>query len=60
VALYVATLALPLLMAVHAVFVYRNRQRVRSWRLQAVAAALVVQWCATLHAWDLLPFALWS
>lgn len=60
VALYVATLLLPLLLVMHSVWVYRNRQRVRSRLLHLVAAAFVLQWCVSLYFWDLLPFALWA
>ncbi len=59
VCLYLATAALPLLMAAQLIWAWRSRPRLRSWVVHAVAAALVLQWCVTLFFWDLLPFALW-
>jgi CubicO group peptidase (beta-lactamase class C family) len=59
VALYAATLALPLLMAAHAYWALRQRHRVRAWPLHVASALLVLQWCVVLWPWDLLPFATW-
>jgi hypothetical protein len=58
--LYVATLALPLLMLAQAVWALRARGKLKSWRVHLIAAALVLQWCGSLFAWDLLPFATWQ
>jgi CubicO group peptidase (beta-lactamase class C family) len=60
VSVYVATLALPLLLVIHSIWLYRNRQRVRAWLLHVVGIVFVLQWCASLYAWGLLPFALWT
>ncbi len=57
--LFVASVALPLLMAAHAVWALRSRGRLISWRVHFIASALVLQWCAALAAWDLMPFATW-
>jgi CubicO group peptidase (beta-lactamase class C family) len=59
VALYLATFALPLSMAAQIVWAVRQRQRVRAWPLHVAAALLVLQWCAALWCWDLMPFATW-
>jgi hypothetical protein len=59
VALFVATLCLPLLMAAQLVWAWRVRTRLRSWRVHLIAAACVLQWCVTLYLWNLLPFASW-
>jgi hypothetical protein len=58
-ALFVATVALPLLMVAQVIWTWRARARVRSWRVHIVAAACVLQWCAVLVAWDLMPLATW-
>ena len=57
--LYFASLALPLLMAIHIAWAVRNRRQLRSSLVHVTAAAFVLQWCASLWAWDLLPLALW-
>jgi CubicO group peptidase (beta-lactamase class C family) len=57
--LYLATVALPVLMAAQVAWAWRARARLKSWRVHGVAATLVLQWCGVLYAWDLLPFALW-
>lgn len=59
VALYLATIALPLAMAAHVFWAVRHRRRVRAWPLHVASALLVLQWCAALWTWDLLPFATW-
>jgi CubicO group peptidase (beta-lactamase class C family) len=59
VALYAATLALPILMVAQILWAIRNRRRTTAWPLHVVLAAFVVQWCAVLWGWDLLPFATW-
>jgi CubicO group peptidase (beta-lactamase class C family) len=59
VCLYLTTAALPLLMIAQVVWAWRARTRLKSWRVHGVAAALVLQWCLALWAWDLMPFALW-
>jgi len=60
VTLFVATLMLPLLLVIHSVWVYRNRQQLRAWLLHLVSVAFVLQWCVSLYTWDLLPFSLWN
>jgi hypothetical protein len=57
--LYFASLALPLLMATHIAWAFRNRRHLRSWLVHVAAAAFLLQWCVSLWAWDLLPLALW-
>ena len=59
VSLYAATLLLPFLMLAQALWAWSTRARLKSWLLHVVAAVLVLQWCASLYAWDLLPLALW-
>ena len=59
VALYLATIVLPLAMAAHVFWAVRPRHRVRAWPLHVASALLVLQWCAALWNWDLLPFATW-
>jgi CubicO group peptidase (beta-lactamase class C family) len=59
VALYLATVALPLAMVAHVFWAARHRHRVRAWPLHVAAALLVLQWCAALWVWDLLPLATW-
>jgi hypothetical protein len=58
-AVYVATLALPLLMLAQAAWVVRCRSRLAWWPAHLTAAMLVLQWCVSLYAFDMLPFALW-
>lgn len=59
VALYGATAALPLLMSWQ---VWRSARRneglVHGWA-NLIAALFVLQWCAVLAGWGMLPFALW-
>lgn len=59
VCLYLVTAMLPLLMATQVIWAWRSRARLKSWVVHGVAAALVLQWCVVLFAWDLLPLALW-
>ncbi|QSX78756.1 serine hydrolase domain-containing protein [Agrilutibacter solisilvae] len=58
-ALYAATAALPALMAWQAWRSLRHRDGLARGRVSLVAALAVLQWCAVLIAWDMLPFALW-
>jgi CubicO group peptidase (beta-lactamase class C family) len=60
VALFFATLALPMLLIAQCVWSYRNRHRIGWWRLQIVTTLCALQWCGSLYMWDLLPLALWS
>jgi hypothetical protein len=59
IALYGVTAALPLLMSWQ---VWRSARRneglAHGWA-NLVAALLVLQWCAVLAGWGMLPFALW-
>jgi hypothetical protein len=57
--LYCASLALPLLMAIHIAWALRNRHQLRPRLVHVTAAVFVLQWCVSLWAWDLLPLALW-
>ncbi|WP_460821648.1 serine hydrolase domain-containing protein [Lysobacter olei] len=57
--LYAASAALPALMLWQAWRSRRMRQGLAHGRLNLLAALLVLQWCAVLAAWDMLPFALW-
>lgn len=57
---YASTLALPLLMVAQVIWAWRWRVRLRSWRVHLLAAVFVLQWCGSLYAWDLLPFATWA
>jgi CubicO group peptidase (beta-lactamase class C family) len=59
VALYAATLALPILMAAQILWAARNRHRTKTWWLHIVLAIFVLQWCVVLALWGLLPFATW-
>ena len=56
-ALFIASCALSLLIAGHAI--WAARARLPSWPVHVIASVLVLQWCATLFAWDLMPFATW-
>jgi CubicO group peptidase (beta-lactamase class C family) len=58
-ALYAATLALPILMVAQIVRAVRNRHRTKAWALDVVLAVFVLQWCVVLAAWGILPFATW-
>jgi len=58
-ALFMATVALPVLMAWHLAWAWLNRARLRSWPVHVAAAAFVLQFCVMSWAWDLLPLALW-
>lgn len=57
--LYAVLALLPLAMLLQLGSSWRHRRTVRWWRAHALAALAVLQWCATLSAYDLLPFALW-
>jgi hypothetical protein len=59
VALYAATLALPILMAAQILWTVRNRHRTKAWPLQIALAVFVLQWCVVLASWEMLPFATW-
>lgn len=59
VALYVVTATLPLLMLWQAWRSLRCECGIACARINLVAALLVLQWCAVLAVWRLLPFALW-
>lgn len=58
-ALYGATAALPLLMIWQVWRDVRGREGLMRGAVNVVAAVLVLQWCAVLTHWGLLPFALW-
>lgn len=58
-ALLAASLALPSLMIWQVVLAYRQPARTFIWQCDIAAAILVLQFCALLFAWDLLPLALW-
>lgn len=58
-ALYAATAALPVLMLWQAWRSARRREGLARGRANFVAALLVLQWCAVLIGWGMLPFALW-
>lgn len=58
-ALYAVTAALPLLMLWQAWRSVRGHEGLVRGRFNLVAAVLVLQWCAVLAAWGMLPFALW-
>jgi CubicO group peptidase (beta-lactamase class C family) len=60
VALYVATLALPLAMVAQIFWVFRHRRRTGAWMVNMASAVLVLQWGGILWGWDLLPFATWK
>jgi CubicO group peptidase (beta-lactamase class C family) len=57
--LYVATAALPLLMLWQAWHSVRRREGLAQGRANLTAALLVLQWCAVLVGWGVLPYALW-
>ncbi len=58
-ALYGVTAALPLLMGWQAWRSTRRHEGLAHGRVNLVAALLVLQWCAVLAGWGMLPFALW-
>ena len=60
VGLYAATAALPLLMLWQAWRSARRHEGLIRGRVNLCAALAVIQWCAVLLAWGLLPFALWK
>ena len=57
--LYATTAALPALMLWQVWQSCRARQGLARGRFNLLAALMVLQWCAVLAAWDMLPFALW-
>jgi CubicO group peptidase (beta-lactamase class C family) len=59
VALYAGTAALPVLMLAQAWRSARRREGLARGRANLAAALLVLQWCAVLIGWGVLPFALW-
>jgi CubicO group peptidase (beta-lactamase class C family) len=59
IALFCATAALPLLMAWQAWRSARRHEGLVRGRLNLCAALAVLQWCAVLLAWGLLPLMLW-
>jgi CubicO group peptidase (beta-lactamase class C family) len=59
VSLYAASAALPLLMLWQAWQSVRRREGLAHGRVNLVAAVLVLQWCAVLAVWGMVPFALW-
>lgn len=59
VALYIVTAALPLLMVWQLWRSMRRHEGLAQGRANLLAALLVLQWCAVLVGWDMLPFALW-
>lgn len=58
-ALYAVSAALPLLMLLQAWHSVGGREGLARGRVNLAAALLVLQWCAVLAAWGMLPFALW-
>ena len=58
-ALNAVTVALPLLMAWQAWRSARRREGLARGHANLLAALLVLQWCAVLAGWGMLPFALW-
>ncbi|HEY0662007.1 MAG TPA: serine hydrolase domain-containing protein [Lysobacter sp.] len=58
IAVYLAGLVLPLAMAWQLAIGVRRWRLAREWA-DTFAALLVLQWCAMLFAWDMLPFAMW-
>lgn len=58
-ALYAVTATLPLLMFWQAWRSVHRREGLMRGGINLVAALLVLQWCAVLAAWGMLPFALW-
>ena len=59
IALYGVTVALPLLMLWQAWRSACRNEGLANGRVNLVAALLVLQWCAVLAGWGMLPFALW-
>lgn len=59
VALYGVTAALPLLMLWQAWRSACRNEGLANGRVNLVAALLVLQWCAVLVGWGMLPLALW-
>lgn len=59
IALYGVTAALPLLMLWQAWRSARRNEGLANGRVNLVAALLVLQWCAVLAGWGMLPLALW-
>ncbi|MGQ4582422.1 serine hydrolase [Lysobacter sp. F60174L2] len=59
VVLYAATAALPLLMLWQVWRSARGREGLVHGAVNLASALLVLQWCAVLAAWGMLPFALW-
>ena len=57
--LYAATVALPLLILWQACRSLRRREGLARGRVNLAASLLVLQWCAVLAGWGMLPFALW-
>jgi CubicO group peptidase (beta-lactamase class C family) len=57
--LYAATAALPLLMPWQAWRSLRRREGLLRGGVNLAAALFVLQWCAVLIGWGMLPFALW-
>ena len=57
--LVAVTAALPLLMAWQAWRSARRHEGLLRGRVNLFAALMVLQWCAVLAAWGLLPLALW-
>jgi CubicO group peptidase (beta-lactamase class C family) len=57
--LYLATAALPALMLWQAWRSLRRHEGLARGSVNLAAALLVLQWCAVLIGWDVLPFALW-
>ncbi|MHB8911783.1 MAG: serine hydrolase domain-containing protein [Lysobacter sp.] len=57
--LYAVTAALPWLMLWQAWRSARRDEGLAHGRVNLVAALLVLQWCAVLASWGMLPFALW-
>lgn len=59
IALFAVTAALPLLMAWQAWRSARRHEGLARGRLNLCAALAVLQWCAVLLAWGLMPLTLW-
>lgn len=57
--LFAASIALPLLMLWQAWHSGRRREGLVRGRVNLAAAVLVLQWCAVLAVWGMVPFALW-
>ena len=56
---YGATAGLPLLMLWQAWRSAWRNEGLENGRMNLVAALLVLQWCAVLAGWGMVPFALW-